>query len=181
MGGKIILIPLTRINSHILKILKQSLEQTFNCPAEIKAQISSLDYAYEPKRKQYLAPLLLSTLRGFKMEPGDRCLGIVDVDLYSSGLNFVFGEADVGSAVAIISLYRLRQECYGLPQDKGLFQDRAIKEAVHELGHTYYLSHCRDIKCVMHFSNSLTDTDIKGASFCQKCQQKLREVFNQGV
>ncbi len=52
---------------------------------------------------------------------------------------------------------------------------RALKEAVHELGHTYYLSHCADAKCVMYFSNSLADTDIKGAGFCKRCQQRLGE------
>jgi len=177
VGGKIVLRPLAQIDSHILEILKQSLTLTFNCPLEIQALTLSLEYAYEPKRRQYLAPQLLATLRSFSMEPGDRCLGIVDVDLYSPGLNFIFGEADISSGVAIISLYRLRQECYGLPQDEGLFQDRAIKEAVHELGHTYRLSHCQDEKCVMHFSNSLADTDIKSASFCPKCQQKLKKVI----
>jgi len=181
MGQKITLRPLAQIDSHILEILKQSLHQTFNCPVEIEAQIGNLDYAYDKKRKQYLAPRLLATLRSFKTEIGDRCLGIVDMDLYAPGLNFVFGEADIGSGMAIISLYRLRQEHYGLPQDEGLFQDRAIKEAVHELGHTYYLSHCQDAKCVMHFSNSLADTDIKGASFCQKCQQRLNETIYQGL
>jgi len=140
----------------------------------------NLDYAYDLKRKQYLAPQLLSALRSFKMEPGDRCLGIVDVDLYSPGLNFIFGEADVGSGVVIVSLCRLRQERYGLPQDEGLFRDRAVKEAVHELGHTYYLSHCADAKCVMHFSNSLADTDIKGASFCNRCRQRLEEERDKG-
>ena len=177
MGGEIILRPLAQIDGHILETLKQGLEQTYNCPVEIEVLTLSLDYAYEPKRKQYLASLLLSTLCSFNMEPGDRCLGIVDVDLYAPGLNFVFGEANISSGVAIISLYRLRQERYGLPQDEGLFQYRAIKEAVHELGHTYHLSHCGDIKCVMHFYNSLTDTDIKSASFCPKCQQRLREVI----
>jgi len=176
MGRKIILRPLAQINSQILEILKQSLEQTFNCPVEIDAQISSLEPAYNPERKQYLSPRLLSTLRSFSMEPGDKSLGIVDVDLYSPGLNFVFGEADIGSGMAIVSLYRLRQERYGLPQDEGLFRDRAIKEAVHELGHTYYLSHCEDAECVMHFSNSLADTDVKGASFCSRCQQRLSEM-----
>jgi len=174
MSQKIILSPLVQIDSHIMEILKQSLERTFNYPVEIKAQIGSLDYAYDKKRKQYLAPQLLATLRSFKMETGGRCLGIVDVDLYSLGLNFIFGEADTSSGIAIISLFRLRQEHYGLPQDERLFQDRAIKEAVHELGHTYYLSHCQDIKCVMHLSNSLADTDIKGVSFCPKCKQRLK-------
>jgi len=159
----------------MLETLKQSLTQTFNCSVEIEALTLSLEYAYEPKRKQYLASPLLATLRSFSMEPGDRCLGIVDVDLYTPGLNLIFGEADISSGVAIISLYRLRQERYGLPQDEGLFQGRAIKEAVHELGHTYHLSHCGDIRCVMHFSNSLADTDIKSASFCPKCQRRLKE------
>ncbi len=176
MEPKIILTPPAKIDSHTLEILKHSLMQTFSCPVEVKAQITSLDYAYNDERKQYLAPRLLSTLRSFSMEPGDRCLGIVDVDLYAAGLNFVFGEADVSSRVAIISLYRLRQEWYGLPQDERLFHDRAIKEAVHELGHTYYLSHCPDVNCVMHFSNSLADTDIKGVGFCSKCQRKLKEM-----
>jgi archaemetzincin len=175
--GKIILRPLTQIGSHILEVLKQSLTQTFNCSVEIEALTLSLKYACEPKREQYMASLLLSTLRNFCMEPGDKCLGIVDVDLYSPGLNFIFGEADINSGVAIISLCRLRQERYGLPQDERLLMDRTIKEAVHELGHTYHLSHCGDTKCVMHFSNSLADTDIKSASFCSKCQQRLEEVI----
>ena len=175
MGGRIILRPLAQIDSPILEILKQGLSQTFNCSVEIRALTLSLDDAYDLKRKQYLAPQLLSALRSFKMEPGDRCLGIVDVDLYSTGLNFIFGEADIGSGVAIVSLYRLRQEHYGSPQNAGLFRNRALKEAVHELGHTYHLSHCADAKCVMHFSNSLADTDIKGTGFCKRCWQRLGE------
>jgi archaemetzincin len=128
MGQRIILRPLAQIDSQILEILKQSLEHTFNCPVEIKAQIGSLDYAYSPKRKQYLSPQLLASLRSFSKEPSDRCLGIVDVDLYSPSLNFVFGEADIGCGVAIISLYRLSPERYGLPHNATLFQDRAVKE-----------------------------------------------------
>jgi archaemetzincin len=44
---------------------------------------------------------------------------------------------------------------------------------VHELGHTYGLRHCRDPRCVMHFSNSLHDTDVKGAGFCPRCRAQM--------
>jgi len=176
VGRKIILRPLVQIDSQILGILKQSVEQAFNCPGEIETQTSNIDCAYDPNRKQYLASALLAALLSSKMEEGSRRLGIVDTDLYAPGLNFVFGQADIESGVAVVSLYRLRQERYGLPPDERLFRSRAVKEAVHELGHTYYLSHCPNAKCVMHFSNCLADTDIKGAAFCAKCQQKLKEV-----
>ena len=90
------------------------------------------------------------------------------------GLNFVFGEADTLNGVALISLRRLREGFYGLPEDEGLLVERAIKEAVHELGHTYGLPHCGDPSCVMRFSNSLKDTDRKGRAFCPACRKRLR-------
>jgi archaemetzincin len=40
------------------------------------------------------------------------------------------------------------------------------------LGHTYGLVHCRNPHCVMFFSNSLIDTDVKGPDFCQKCKPR---------
>lgn len=54
-----------------------------------------------------------------------------------------------------------------------LFHERALKEAVHELGHFYGFVHCVNPKCVMHFSNSLQDTDYKDSHFCPECTNKL--------
>jgi archaemetzincin len=96
-----------------------------------------------------------------EIEEEEKILGVVDIDLYAPGLNFVFGEADMNSGVAIISLCRLRPEHYGLPPDESLFLERVIKEAIHELGHTYGLGHCHNSRCVVYFSNSLPDTDRK--------------------
>ncbi|MBI5187681.1 MAG: archaemetzincin family Zn-dependent metalloprotease [Nitrospirae bacterium] len=101
----------------------------------------------------------------------EKVLGIVDHDLYVPQLNFVFGEA--GRKMAVISLTRLRQEFYGLSEDRGLFHKRTLTEAVHELGHTYGLGHCRNPRCVMFFSNSLMDTDRKGPEFCLGCGGRL--------
>ncbi|NAZ33257.1 MAG: hypothetical protein GU356_03035 [Pyrobaculum sp.] len=40
-------------------------------------------------------------------------------------------------------------------------------------GHLYGLGHCPDVRCVMHFSNGLLDTDRKTAYFCERCRRKL--------
>jgi len=164
--------PLGEIDQGVLEELKRRLGETFGCPVEIKPQTTDLARAYNSSRKQYLSTTLLSAIGA--SERGEKALGIVDVDLYVPSLNFVFGEADTSSGVAIISLFRLRQERYALPPDKELFLGRAIKEAIHELGHTYGLGHCSDGRCIMYFSNTLMDTDKKQAAFCPKCRQILK-------
>jgi archaemetzincin len=62
------------------------------------------------------------------------------------------------------------------PEDQALFRERALKEAVHELGHTYGLQHCPNLRCVMHFSNSLRDTDAKQAKWCSRCATQVRDL-----
>jgi len=74
---------------------------------------------------------------------------------------------------AVISLARLRPEFYGSPPDAPLLLKRAVKEAIHELGHTHGLGHCRDPRCIMCFSNTLHDTDVKGPGFCAACGRKV--------
>ena len=89
-------------------------------------------------------------------------------------MNFVFGLADVPGPAALISVCRLWQEFYGLERDEKLFRSRMIKEAIHELGHSFGLAHCQNHQCVMSFSNSLIDTDRKGEAFCADCQKHLK-------
>lgn len=100
-------------------------------------------------------------------------LGVADVDLYVPSLNFVFGEADPARGVAVISLARLRPTFYRLQEDDRLFLERVGKEAVHELGHIFHLKHCTQRICVMFFSNSLADTDLKENEFCHRCRRYL--------
>jgi archaemetzincin len=167
----ILLVPVGEIDKKVMERLQGDLGKTFNKQTEVGQGMPHPEYAYNKKRNQYLSTVILKTLMEEKeyMAYG-KLLGIVDQDLYVPELNFVFGEA--GQKVAVISLTRLRQEFYRLPQDQTLFYKRALTEAVHELGHTYGLGHCGNPRCVMFFSNSLIDTDRKGPEFCPECKTK---------
>jgi archaemetzincin len=118
----------------------------------------------------------MALLRALAYPGAERVLGLTYVDCYVPGLNFIFGQAASGRREAFVALPRLCQSFYGLPEDPALFRQRAIKEVVHELGHTWGLSRCPDPRCVMHFSNSLHDTDVKGPGFCSQCRDRLGAV-----
>ena len=124
-------------------------------------------------RSQYPGAPLLAALAAARPPGEEVILGVTGVDLTAPGLNFVFGLADPRGRAALISLARLYPEFYGQPRDPRLFKERAVKEAVHELGHLLGLGHCPDPACVMSFSNSLTDTDKKGPGFCQQCRERF--------
>ena len=168
---RILIIPMGSADPTILNAISASLEKNFHCMVETGAELHIPLTSYDSKRKQYRSTAMLETLRGMIQRDEDRVLGVIDADLFVPGLNFVFGEADASAGVAVISLTRLRQEFYGLRRNARLFQDRAVKESIHELGHTCGLGHCRDPHCIMHFSNSLSDTDEKGPEFCARCKK----------
>ena len=174
MNRKIILCPIGEVEGKVLDFLRKDLEKTFNCRVEKHAAIEMPAGVLNRVRKQYLAvPVLTKLHRLVPTDSQDRVLGVADVDLYAEGLVFVFGQAELGGSCAVISLTRLRQSYYSLPENEAHFLERANKEAVHELGHVFGLQHCPDTECVMHFSNSLMDTDKKQATFCARCGKLL--------
>ncbi len=127
------------------------------------------DDGYDARRKQRLASSLFPLLLA---EPGARVLGVTDADLYETGLNFVFGYSQPNGRVAVISLARLHDA------DHGRFLERAAKEAVHELGHTLGLGHDEGHpRCVMRFSRTLADTDLKSVTYCPDCAARAAIIL----
>ena len=169
------IIPIGNIDNKILEYTQIEIENRFNVSVEIGRQLDDPAYAYHKHKKQYNSTKILKKIHKLKLTGYDRILGIVDVDLYVPERTFVFGGADVKKKVSVISLTRLRQEFYDLPEDTALFKYRTIIEAVHELGHTYGLYHCKNSECVMFLSNTIGDTDHKGADLCSNCERIMEE------
>lgn len=153
----------------LLADLARRLEETFRTAVEVRPPWFDPERSFDPSRGQYNSTLLLAQLLGGPNPPAGRVLGVTIVDLFIPVLSYVFGEAQLPGRAAIISLIRLTPELYGLPPDEELLTARAEKEAIHELGHTFGLVHCRQPGCVMRSSTYVEDIDLKTERFCDDC------------
>lgn len=163
--------PVGAVGRDLLEYLSVVLPDLFGVPCRVRARALDPAGAFDARRRQYHSTRLLAKLG--ESEAGGKILGVADVDLFVPVLTFVFGEAQLGGRAALFSTRRLRQEFYGLPADGRLLRERCEKEAAHELGHAHGLAHCSSYECVMHFSNSVEQVDLKGALFCADCDARL--------
>ncbi|MGC2572246.1 MAG: archaemetzincin family Zn-dependent metalloprotease [Candidatus Nitrosopolaris sp.] len=162
---------------YLLSSLEQKLSKAFDAITKVLPSIKQTllpPSSFDNKRGQWKSDEILNWLL-YKNKPDKSTIMLAscDFDAYSDGLNFVFGQAHVFGRVSAIYLPRLRPEFYGLKTNNSLFHQRITKEAVHELGHVRGLNHCNKPTCVMYFSNSLSDTDIKEDNFCDSCRTRL--------
>jgi archaemetzincin len=163
------LIPVGRVDSTTLSWLCAALWDSLRLPCEVEEAFIDPADAYHSVRQQYHSTQILAKLLSVATHTAMKVLGVTEVDLFIPILTFVFGEAQLRNRAAVVSLHRLHQHFYGLPEDKPLFYKRSEKEALHELGHTFGLIHCPQFDCVMHFSNSIEQIDLKTNTFCDSC------------
>lgn len=168
------LVPVGECRLRTLEQLGPALADRFGVPWDVLAEPLPAESALHAERRQYHSTEILAQLQRRAGQECWRILGVTDLDLYIPILTFVFGEAQMGGSVALVSTHRLHQEFYGLPNDEDVFQERLLKESLHELGHTLDLRHCEDYRCAMAGSHAVEWIDLKEAAICAECWSKAR-------
>ncbi len=169
-------VPLLELKTETRDRLFTAIEQQTTWPAELMLLPFDPQYAYDVAREQYHSSQLLLGLKNKSDLNDDKILAIVPFDLFIPILTFVFGEAHLNGPCAIVSIYRLRPEFYGLPPAPGLVVERLVKECIHELGHTFGLRHCKNMGCVLNASTYVEEIDLKTHEFCEDCRGALLQT-----
>jgi archaemetzincin len=168
------LVPLVPVPEEIVSVLVAPLGRIFRARVTVEPPLrGAVDAAYDHSRAQCNSTQLIGELLSLEFDSSSKILGITSVDLFVPILTYVFGEAQLDGAASVMSTHRLDEMVYGLPPDSVKLFDRSLKEAVHELGHTFGLRHCESFNCAMRASTTVDDVDLKGATLCPDCWLKI--------
>ncbi|MFC2115888.1 archaemetzincin family Zn-dependent metalloprotease [Bacteroidota bacterium] len=147
--------------------------QEFHFPVFIEGSHIDLSEFYDPMRRQYDGNKILKELDSSSRRENVKNVGLFRVDLSIPILTYIFGQAVLNGKTGIASLYRLRNEHYGMKKDEDLLLERFKKVVIHELGHMFGLIHCHIPTCVMRSSTYVEDIDQKSHKLCLKCRTEI--------
>ena len=177
--SSILIVPIRPVDHAELTALVPPLSNALELPVSIEeSKYLDPSFAFDTYRNQFNSTSLITALLERPAPSDTKIIGITSVDLFVPVLTYVFGEAQLDGRAAVLSAYRLREELYGLDPNPKLEHIRLLKEAIHELGHTFGLIHCHDPGCVMHSSTSAEEIDIKGKDFCTECEQTMKSLLS---
>ena len=174
----IILISHGQFDKEFLNKIAFDVVHEYNYPVIFKEIHLNIDEYYDPSRRQYDGNRLLKELDQFSAPEAIKKIGLFRVDLFIPILTFIFGQAIYKGNTGIVSLFRLKNEQYGMKSDTGLLYDRFRKVIIHELGHTFGLVHCHHPACVMRSSTYVEDIDQKKHYMCDSCKEQLWRIYD---
>lgn len=161
-----------QVDPDLKRQLLSNIKATYNCTVvEILGSRALPAAAYYKPRNRYRATGLLddlSTIKGY-----DKVIGITSKDISTtSGPHYdwgIMGLARIPGKPCVISTFRIKTP------DKAKFNDRFIKIALHELGHTMGIPHCKLSKtCFMEAAEGTVKTvDRETRNMCPNCKKIL--------
>lgn len=170
----IVIAPVGDLQPALLDRICGDVTRVFNFATRIEPVLQDLSFAYDGNRDQFHSTAILERLASAMPPDSLKILAVVQVDLFIPILTHVYGEAQLGGKSSVISVLRLAEgiSTIGIGDT---FGDRVSKEAIHELGHTFNLRHCKEANCIMHYCRNEHDVDCKSDQLCRYCRVMLED------
>ena len=168
-------VPLGNIPEIDLQVIADHITGCFRLPAQILPPYEPPENAFDQRRLQYNAGIIIEAMEALQFGNHDKVIGVLEKDLFIPIFTHVFGEARQGGKCGLVSLFRLAKNPDGSAPKRSVIQERAAKVALHELGHLLDLLRCEQQKCLMHFSGGVDEVDQMSLDLCEYCSIYLHD------
>lgn len=169
---RILIVPIGTVEDDTTTRVQEGLADSFSANVLVAPAVPLPQHAFDQSRNQYLGDALLKALEQRDYVDADRVIGLVSADCYAPGLNFILGQARKPGRFAIVALPRLGRHLPRIENAAARRDERVLKVAIHELGHSLGFSHCASMTCVMRFANTVGEVDLTEARFCGREQPR---------
>lgn len=177
--------PFGNISSAYLDTVQYTLHRFYHCDVVLLPAIELPKTAFvHLKSPRYRADSLIHFLNYIKNDAISRIIGITDWDISTSKKDKhgrvlkpenrymdwgILGLGQTPGTSCVISTFRIKHP------SEDLFLQRLTKVAVHEVGHTFGLSHCKDTNCTMQdAAEKISSVDRCPLRFCPNCYSKIK-------
>jgi archaemetzincin len=166
--------PLGEVDPQAARAAARAIEATFAVRVVVLAPRPLPPAAYYRPRGRYRGEKILADLEARTPGRYAKVIGLMGRDLsvttprtYDWG---VIGVAGLSRRAGVVSLYRLGRRRATPDQ----VTRRLGRVTVHELGHTFGLSHCRTAGCLMNDARgTVASVDRSSGRFCDRCRGRL--------
>ena len=167
------LLPIGNLDAGLLDDLGPALSTCLQVPCGVVSGRMDPAFAFHRERQQYHSSEILLAMQDIVTPNTWRVLGIAAADLYIPILTFVFGEAQMGGPCAVVSIHRLRQEFYGLPQTRACCISVCEKRHCMKWATPSISCIVEDYQCAMAPSHAVEWIDLKGDELCTCCSERV--------